>query len=127
MKNIKLLVVFLSLVTVIAGLVLLYRRTNILLSHYENMTRDLDSIKSFLTKNVKPPSTQAPATESSPTQKLARPTQAPTTFNRDVLEKRVNNEPPYNKIKVTQNNIEELRASIAGLEDMISSSSESSS
>ena len=55
MKHMKLLVVFLSFVCVTLAIVLLYRRTNVLLSHFENVTRDLNSVKNFLTKNVKPP------------------------------------------------------------------------
>lgn len=116
MKHMKLLVVFLSFVCVTLAIVLLYRRTNVLLSHYENVTRDVNSIKNFLTKNVKPPTRQA-VNGSRP---IIVPSVSPP--KREVLERQVNTE-PLDKIKHTQHNIEELRASIEVMEDMISSSS----
>jgi len=127
MKNIKLLIVFLCLVSIIVAITLLYRRTNVLLSHYENVSRDLTSVKKFLTKNAKPNSvklvTGAANGESGPPQR-GLPQRSPTqmVFNKAVLEKKVNTE-PFDKIKHTQDNIKDLRASIEAMEDMISSSS----
>jgi len=126
MKNIKLLGVFLCLVTVIAAIVLLYRRTNVLLSHYENVTRDLNSVKSFLTKNVKPPgakSTGGVTGRTASQQRVPQPATVQKTFDKTILEKKINNAEPFGKIKNTQNNIADLRASIEAMEDMISSSS----
>ena len=131
MKHLKLLVVSACLVSVIAAVVLLYRRTNILLSHYENVNKDLNSIKSFLTKNVKPPATGPVVRRGAPVANLRKVVGGAPVLNpqREVLEKRVNTaEPntvePLHKIENTQDNIEKIRASIEQLEGMISSSSE---
>ena len=123
MKHLKLLVVFLSLVSLIAAIVLLYRRTNILLSHFDNLNRDVVSIKGFLTKNVRPPVVRSVGggvkVPSGPTEVLRNN----VSYKKEISEKNVNDVNQHDKIKNTQHNIEKLRESIEQIEDMMSSSS----
>lgn len=109
MKNIKFLLGSACVIALVVVAVLLYRRTNMLMSHFRNLTQDLNSVKSFLTKNMTPPQNirgSGVAVSRTPASNLQP-------------------EEEENKIHNTQHNIDTLTREIAEIQNMMSSSSES--
>ena len=122
MKHLKLLIGLVCIVGIIASIVLLYRRTNILLSHFDNLNNDLRSIKSLLSQGSKVKTPQVSVKNPSGPRINVRPVNVRPVNVRPETPLVVNK--PENNIINTRNNIEQLRASIEEIEDMMTSSSE---
>jgi len=103
-KNIQFLVGSACVIGLVVVAVLLYRRTNMLMSHFRNLNQDIHSIKNFLSSKMTPSNNVGAGSGI-----------AISASNSNVEEAET-------QINSAQNNIEKLTREIAEIQDMMSSS-----
>tara|TARA_B110000908_G_scaffold172000_1_gene237011 strand:- start:444 stop:1268 length:825 start_codon:yes stop_codon:yes gene_type:complete len=112
MSHLKLITTFICIAAAAISIILLFRRSNILMAHYANLNSDITSIKNFLLSNGPLPNSVDKMTPLRDDAKIE-------TFESPVKDMR-------DPITLTKNNINNLQEEIAALQNMVTSSDESS-
>ena len=112
MSHLKLITTFVCIAAAAISIILLFRRSNILMAHYANLNSDITSIKNFLLSNGQLPNSVDKTTHLRGDAKIE-------TFESPVKDMR-------DPITLTKNNINNLQEEIAALQNMVTSSDESS-